>query len=112
MSMTRTTHIDPRWQAVAEVLVHYSTDVQPGERVMIAMGEIESFPLAHAVYESCIKAGACPQVQFLSEKLRHSMLRTRLSRAAQLGAGDRSAGHVLGRCLFRLARRLRFEHAR
>ena len=58
---------DPRWKAVADVLVHYSTAVQPGERVMIAMGEIESFPLAHAVYESCIKAGAFPQVQLLSE---------------------------------------------
>ena len=65
---------DPRWKAVAEVLVHYSTEVQPGERVMIAMGEIETFPLAHAVYEACIKAGAFPQVQLLSEKLRHSLL--------------------------------------
>ncbi|MCY4071621.1 MAG: aminopeptidase [Chloroflexi bacterium] len=66
--------IDPRWTSVADVLVHYSTAVHPGERVMIAMGETETFPLAHAVYESCIKAGAYPQVQFLSEKLRHSLL--------------------------------------
>ncbi|MCY4018059.1 MAG: aminopeptidase [Chloroflexi bacterium] len=65
---------DPRWKAVADVLVHYSTTVQRGERVMIAMGEIDTFPLAHAVYESCIKAGAYPQVQLLSEKLRHSLL--------------------------------------
>ena len=64
----------PRWKAVAEVLVHYSTAVQPGERVMIAMGEIESFPLAQAVYETCIQAGAYPQAQLLSEKLRHSLL--------------------------------------
>lgn len=66
---------DPRWTAVADVLVHYSAAVQPGERVMIAMGEIESFPLAQAVYESCVKVRAYPQVQFLSEKLRHSLLR-------------------------------------
>ena len=66
--------MDPRWSAVAEVLVHYSTAVKPGDRVMIAMGEIETFPLAQAVYESCIKAGAFPQVQLLSEKLRHSLL--------------------------------------
>ena len=65
---------DPRWKAVADVLVHYSAAVQPGQRVMIAMGEIETFPLAHAVYESCIQAGAYPQVQLLSEKLRHSLL--------------------------------------
>ena len=66
---------DPRWTSVADVLVNYSTAVQPGDRVMIAMGEIESFPLAHAVYESCVKAGAFPQAQFLSEKLRHSLLK-------------------------------------
>ena len=65
---------DPRWKAVADVLVHYSAAVQPGQRVMIAMGEIETFPLAHAVFESCIQAGAYPQVQLLSEKLRHSLL--------------------------------------
>lgn len=66
---------DPRWTAVAETLVHYSAAVQPGERVMIAMGEIESFPLARAVYEACVKARAYPQVQLLSEHLRHSLLR-------------------------------------
>lgn len=65
---------DPRWKAVADVLVGYSATVQAGERVMIAMGETETFPLAHAVYESCIQAGAYPQVQLLSEKLRHSLL--------------------------------------
>ncbi|MDE2949908.1 MAG: aminopeptidase [Chloroflexota bacterium] len=65
---------DPRWKTVADVLVHYSAAVQPGERVMIAMSEIETFPLAQAVYESCIKAGAYPQAQLLSEKLRHSLL--------------------------------------
>jgi aminopeptidase len=42
---------------------------------MIAMSEAETSPLAEAVYEACIKAGAYPQVQFLSEKLRHSLLR-------------------------------------
>lgn len=67
--------MDPRWQQVAEVLVGYSTALQPGERVMIAMVEAETFPLAHAVYEACVKAGAYPQVQFLSEELRHSLLR-------------------------------------
>ena len=67
--------MDARWKALAEVLVHYSTAVQPRERVMIAMGEVQSFPLAHAVYEACVKAGAFPQIQLLSEKLRHSLLK-------------------------------------
>ena len=67
--------MDKRWKTVGEVLVGHSTNVQPGERVMIAMLEIESFPLAQAVYEACIKAGAYPQIQCLSEKLRHVLLK-------------------------------------
>ena len=67
--------MDPRWLQVADVLTGWSTRVQPGERVMIAMIEAETFPLAHAVYQACIKAGAFPQIQFLSEKLRHSLLK-------------------------------------
>ena len=67
--------MDPRWQQVADVLVRYSTAVRPGERVMIAMTEIETFPLAQAVYEACVRAGAYPQVQFLSEKLRRTLLK-------------------------------------
>ncbi len=66
--------MDPRWEQVAAVLVQYSAAVQPGERVMIAMVELESYPLAQAVYAECVKAGAFPQVQFLSETLRRALL--------------------------------------
>jgi aminopeptidase len=66
---------DKRWKQLGEVLVHYSAGVKAGERIMIAMGELESFPLVHAVYESAIKARAYPQVQFLSETLRRSVLK-------------------------------------
>jgi aminopeptidase len=67
--------MDKRWQALGEVLVHHSTNVQPGDRVMIAMVEVETYPLAHAVYEATIKAGGYPQIQLLSESLRHSVLK-------------------------------------
>lgn len=67
--------MDKRWRQLGEQLVRYSTAVQPGERVMIAMSEIESAPLAYAVYEAVIKAGGLPQIQFLSETLRHSLLK-------------------------------------
>jgi aminopeptidase len=56
-------------------MVGHSTAVQPGERVMIAMSEVETYPLAHAIYEAAINVGAYPQVQFLSESLRHSLLK-------------------------------------
>ncbi|NDJ60269.1 MAG: aminopeptidase [Chloroflexi bacterium] len=67
--------MDRRWKQLGTLLVNYSTTVQPGDRVMIAMSEIETYPLAHAVYEAAIKAGAYPQVQFLSESLRDVVLR-------------------------------------
>lgn len=67
--------MDKRWKQLAEILVTYSTEVRRGEHVMIAMGEIESYPLVQAVYEAVVKAGAYPQVQFLSETLRASVLR-------------------------------------
>ncbi len=41
---------------------------------MIAMIEIETWPLAHAVYEAVIKAGGYPQIQLLSETLRRAFL--------------------------------------
>lgn len=67
--------MDPRWERLGALLVNYSTRVRPGERVMIAMIEPETFPLVQAVYRAVIKAGGYPQVQFLSETLRHSLLR-------------------------------------
>ena len=67
--------MDQRWRELARVLVDYSAKVKPGERVMIAMGEAETLPLMTTLYEACIKAGALPQVQFLSETLRHSLLK-------------------------------------
>ncbi|MGQ9682253.1 MAG: aminopeptidase [Anaerolineae bacterium] len=67
--------MDKRWHELAHILVTYSAQVRPGERVMIAMGEATTLPLVRAVYEAAIKAGAHVQVQFLSEYLRHSLLR-------------------------------------
>ncbi|GAB4472243.1 MAG: aminopeptidase [Anaerolineae bacterium] len=67
--------MDKRWKQLGEILINYSTAVQPGERVMIAMIEPETYPLVRGVYEAAIKAGAYPQVQFLSETLRHSLMK-------------------------------------
>jgi aminopeptidase len=67
--------VDNRWRQLGELLVNYSVEVKPGEKVMIAMGELDSFPLVRGVYEATIKAGAYPQVQFLSETLRHVLLK-------------------------------------
>ena len=67
--------MDQRWKRLGDLMVNYSTAVQPNERVMIAMSERDTYPLVHAVYQAVIKAGAYPQVQFLSESLRHLILK-------------------------------------
>lgn len=61
--------MDKRWTELGDLLVNYSMAVKPGEKVMIAFVELESYPLLHSIYRACIKAGAFPQVQFLSEEL-------------------------------------------
>ena len=75
--------MDRRWKQLGDILVNYSTEVKPGERVMIAMVEPETLPLVQGVYEAAVKAGAYPQVQFLSETLRHSLMK--YGNAEQLG---------------------------
>jgi len=67
--------MDKRWKKLGDLLVNYSLGVQPGEKVMIANLEMDTYPLMHAVYEACIKAGAYPQVQFLSEELNRLVLK-------------------------------------
>lgn len=66
---------DKRWQELGDLLINYSLAVKPGEKLMIAMYEVESYPLALAAYSACIKAGGYPQVQFMSEALKHRVLR-------------------------------------
>lgn len=65
---------DKRWKALGETLVNYSLRVKAGERLMIAMYEVESYPLALAVYSACVKAGGYAQIQFMSEALKHELL--------------------------------------
>ena len=63
------------WERVAKVLVEYSSKVQPGERVMIAMTELHAYPLTLAVYRECLRAGAFPQVQLLSAAMKDAVMR-------------------------------------
>ncbi|MEN6435116.1 MAG: aminopeptidase [Anaerolineaceae bacterium] len=67
--------MDKRWKQLGEILVNHSAEIKPGQKVMIAMQEVETLPLVQAVYEEAVKAGALVQVQFLSEYLRHSLMK-------------------------------------
>jgi len=67
--------MDKRWEQLGDLLVNYSLAVKPGEKVMIAFVELESYPLVHAIYKASLLAGAYPQVQFLSEELNRLALK-------------------------------------
>lgn len=67
--------MDKRWNELGKILVNYSMQVKPGEKVMIAMGELETYPLTQAIYQACLVAGAYPQVQFISEELNHLIMK-------------------------------------
>jgi aminopeptidase len=59
---------DPRLDKLANVLVHYSTQIQPGQLVRIS-GEPVATPAIEAVYETVLKAGAHPIVRCAPESL-------------------------------------------
>ncbi len=52
---------DPRIVAVADVLVHYSTRIQPGDLVAIS-GSTQATPMLQAVYQKVLEAGGHPHV--------------------------------------------------
>jgi len=66
--------IDKRWQQLAEVLINYSTGTQPGDKVLITMMEIDTFPLARAVFAQAVKAGALPHIEFQSAYLERDLM--------------------------------------
>ncbi len=52
---------DPRIDNLADILVNYSTKVQPGEWVGV-LGDVAALPLVRAVYAGVIKAGGNPSL--------------------------------------------------
>jgi aminopeptidase len=66
--------IDERWRKLADILVGYSTNVQPNEKVLITMMENETFPLMRSVYAGIIKAGGLPQVEYQSVYLERDLM--------------------------------------
>ncbi len=66
---------DKRWNQLAEILVNYSTGIKHGERALITMMEVETFPLARAVYAEAVKAGGLPYIEFQSAYLERDLMK-------------------------------------
>lgn len=65
---------DPRMEKLAEILVQYSTGVQPGEWVLIK-GHVLALPLVDTVVRQVLRAGGNPTVLLDSEQLDETLLR-------------------------------------
>ncbi len=59
---------DPRMKKLADLLVNYSVDVQPGEWVLIR-GHLVAEPLANEVLRAVLEAGGNPNVSFYSDEI-------------------------------------------
>lgn len=70
---------DPRWRDLAAILTGHATGVRPGDRVLVAMREPETFPLAVAVHEAAILAGGYPQTIMSSAAFDRALLRHALA---------------------------------
>ena len=67
--------MDPRYDQLAHILVNYSTEVQPGQNVLIHMTEPEAMPLVTATYRAAVQAGAHVEVAFASVELEYDIIK-------------------------------------
>lgn len=59
---------DPRIDRLAKILVNYSVDVQPGDKVLVT-GSVAAMPLITETLRQVIRAGGHPMVQLEDERL-------------------------------------------
>ncbi len=74
---------DPRWGALADLLVTWSTTVRPGDKVLISMVEPETYPLVCAVHAAVVAAGGIAHVELQAARLERDLLS--LGSVAQAG---------------------------
>ncbi|CUH94893.1 hypothetical protein P22_0962 [Propionispora sp. 2/2-37] len=66
--------MDPRIQTLARNLIGYSTNVKPGEKVLIEVFD-QALPLAKALVDEVYRAGGLPFVTLKNNRLQRSLLR-------------------------------------
>ncbi|MBI1258994.1 MAG: aminopeptidase [Chloroflexi bacterium] len=65
---------DPRIENLADILVNYSTKVQPGEWVGV-LGDVAALPLVREVFAKVVKAGGNPSLMLTDETLTRDFAR-------------------------------------
>ena len=60
---------DPRLEQLADLLVSYSVEVQPKDRVLIVGYGSEGYPLLKEVYRQCVEKGAYPRYEIREGEL-------------------------------------------
>ena len=95
---------DQRAEALAQILVRYSTRVQKGD-VCVIQSTTAAEVLVQAVYEEVLRAGGHPIIQLTTTGAAGRLLRAGLGRAARLGVAHREVGR-------RARRRAHRDHGR
>lgn len=67
--------MDMRIQQLAENLIRYSTDLKPGEKILIECFDC-AHPLAEALVEEAYKAGGIPFLALKNNRLTHALLKS------------------------------------
>ena len=65
---------DPRVEKLAKLLVNYSTEVKPGDKVVLS-GSLATRPLMIATYKEIVRAGGHPTVMWNDSTMREFMLK-------------------------------------
>ena len=66
--------MDPRTQTLAHKLIHYSTHLEAGERILIDIGGQDAYPLAEALIEEAYSVGAYPYLHLSDARLSRALL--------------------------------------
>ena len=77
--------LDPRVQQLARNLIHYSTNLQAGEKILIQMNN-GTLPLTKALIEEVYKVGAMPFLELVNTQLQRSVLKGASVEQLQLSA--------------------------
>ncbi len=77
--------LDPRVQQLARNLIHYSTNLQAGEKILIQMNN-DTLPLTKALIEEVYKVGAMPFLELVNTQLQRSILKGASVEQLQLSA--------------------------